>query len=105
MAFELATYGLIVGLLYVTFKKQNLLTIYISLISAMIAGRLVWGMMQAILLGSTGTPFTFRLFLAGALLQAVPGILLQLILIPSVIFTLHKTHLLPFRKGTYQQEK
>lgn len=98
MSFELATYGLVIGLVYTLIKKQNLLTVYISLLSAMLAGRVVWGIVQAILLGATGNSFTFGAFLAGAVLNAIPGMILQLVFIPAVIFTLDRTHLLPFRR-------
>ena len=43
MALELATYGLVVGLLYFNLKTSGLKRVYISLISAMLAGRIVWG--------------------------------------------------------------
>lgn len=105
MALELATYGLIIGLVYTLIPKQNLLTVYISLLSAMVAGRLVWGVTQGILLGCVGKAFTFELFMAGALLNAIPGIIIQLILVPAVILTLHKTRLAPFRKTVNHKEK
>lgn len=88
MAFELATYGLAVGLVFVLLRQRNLLTLYASLLIAMVAGRAVWGCVTAILLGASGSAFTFSAFLAGALLNAIPGIILQLILIPSVMLIL-----------------
>lgn len=97
MSAELMVYGLVVGLVYGLFKRKSLTTVYISLLSAMMAGRLVWGIVQATLLGIGGTGFTLKAFLAGALLNAVPGIILQLILIPAVMLTLQKTRLLPLR--------
>lgn len=98
MAFELATYAFIAGFLYFLAKKQNLFTVYYSLIAAMIAGRLVWGAAQATFLGISGKAFTFSAFLAGALLNAIPGIIIQLILIPAVIFILDRTSLIPFKR-------
>ena len=97
MSTELMIYGLVVGLIYGFSKKKNIVTVYISLLSAMVSGRLAWGLVQVILLGIGGTGFTVEAFLAGALLNAIPGIILQLILIPAVMLTLHKTRLLPFR--------
>ena len=105
MAFELATYGFIIGLVYSLVKKQNIVTIYISLLSAMVMGRLVWGVVQAILLGATGSALTFQVFMASALLNAVPGIVVQLILVPAILLLLDKTHLLPFRKHTEEDKK
>ena len=57
----------------------------------MIGGRLVWGVAMIVLLGISGGSFTFQAFLAGALLNAIPGIALQLVLIPVIMVSLHKT--------------
>ena len=83
MAFELATYGAVSGLLYK--EKKGVLRLYISVISAMISGRIVWGVMKAILLGMSGEAFTLNMFVSVALFEAIPGIILQLILIPVII--------------------
>ena len=88
MAFELATYGLVIGLMYGKSRWKCLRSLYISLLSAMVCGRLVWGGVQCVLLGVKG--FTFHMFLAGALLNAIPGIVLQLILIPAIMLLLHR---------------
>ena len=97
MAFELATYAFVAGFLYYfVFKKKNLLTVYISLLSAMIAGRAVWGCVQWILLGISGKGFTFAAFIAGAFVNAWPGIVLQLVLIPAIMFLLDKLKLVRF---------
>lgn len=85
MSFELMTYGLVVGLIYLSFKKKNIIKTYISLIIAMIAGRLVWAVAQIIILGMLGNAFTAKMFIAGAFLNAIPGIIVQLILIPMIM--------------------
>lgn len=97
MSVELMVYGLVVGLIYQLLKKKNLLSVYISLLSAMITGRLVWGIARFLMLGIRKTDFSANAFLAGAFLNAIPGMLLQLILIPAVMLTLQKTKLLPFK--------
>ena len=81
MAFELCTYGLISGLLRRK-SRESLGWLYGSLILAMIAGRLVWGAAQVVVLGLGDTPFTWAAFWAGAVANAIPGIIVQLILIP-----------------------
>ena len=43
--------------------------------------------------------FLFLLLLSGALLTAVPGILLQLVLIPVVMVALDRTGVLKFRQA------
>jgi predicted membrane protein len=105
MAFELATYAFVAGLLYGLAKKQNILTVYYSIIAAMIAGRLVWGAAQATFLGIGGKPFTFSAFLSGALLNAIPGIIIQLILIPAVLFALDRSGLVPFKRPGKPEEE
>lgn len=97
MAFELAAYGLIIGLVYATVHKGGLAALYTSLIAAMIGGRLVWGVAEILLLGLAGNAFTFQAFLSGALLTAVPGILLQLVLIPGVMVALDRTGVVKFQ--------
>lgn len=96
MAFELGTYGLIVGLLYSHSRWQCVIALYRSLIAAMIAGRVVWGFVQVMLLGLSGSSFTWQMFMAGAFLNAIPGIILQLLLIPAVMIALNRTGLVPF---------
>ncbi len=90
MAFELATYGAISGCIY---QKANTLKlhIYISLITAMISGRIVWGCASILVYGITHSAFTWQMFVGGALLNAIPGMILQLILIPIIILTLEKS--------------
>ena len=65
--------------------------LYRCLISAMLAGRIVWGIVQCIQFGMIDTPFTWQLFFAGAFGDAVLGILLQLFLIPFIMTALHKS--------------
>jgi len=79
MAFELATYGLVTGLLSARLPRATA-SLYGSLVAALIAGRAAWaGATYAI----TGT-LTLQLFLAAAFLNAWPGIVLQLLLVPPI---------------------
>lgn len=89
MAFELAAYGLVSGLVWRR-VKHTLPMMYIALVTAMVAGRLVWGAVRFVLAGLTGSSFPFSAFLSGALLTAVPGILAQLVLIPLILTALEK---------------
>lgn len=98
MSFELATYGFTSGLLFQIFKKlkfKYVLNIYITLIISMLLGRVVWGIVRYIISIFDGSNlFNMKIFVSGAFISAWPGILLQLILIPSLIFILVKTKLL-----------
>lgn len=102
MAFELATYGFVVGFLFAHARWQCIVSLYRCLILAMLAGRAVWGVLQTLLLGFGSNSFTFAAFLSGAFLNAIPGIILQLILIPAIMLALDRTHLIPFRKANKQ---
>ncbi len=97
MMFELATYGSVVGFLYLNGKWQCTKTLYRAMIISMIAGRAVWGVVQTVLLGFDG--FTLKMFISGALLNAIPGILLQLVLIPIIMVALKKAKLVPLIKS------
>ena len=94
MAFELAAYGTLAGLMYRLLPKK-VHCIYISLITAMVGGRLVWGLARFILAGLTGSEFPFSLFLAGAVTEAIPGIILHILLIPVIVMALKKAKLMP----------
>lgn len=90
MALEMGTYGLVIGILYNKDIVKGKIKIYVSLISAMLAGRIVWGIAKLILLGAKGLDFTFTAFIAGGFVDALPGIILQLVLIPAIILIIEK---------------
>lgn len=96
MAFELATYGFVVGFVYKNSRWKCIIALYESLVIAMILGRVVWGVVQMILLGISGSQFTYQMFMAGAFLNAVPGIIFQLVFIPIFMLYMHKTGLVKF---------
>ena len=89
MAFELATYGFIAGFLYNKLPKKKI-NVYVSLISAMVIGRLVWGFVMFGCMGFDISQFGLSAFLAGAVLNAIPGIVIQIIFIPIVVIALEK---------------
>lgn len=89
MAFELAAYGLVSGLLWRK-AKHTLPALYAVLLTAMVSGRIVWGIVRFVLAGLTGGSFPFSAFLSGALFTAVPGIAAQLVLIPLLLTALQK---------------
>lgn len=89
MAFELAVYGLMSGLLYRKLEK-NKANIYVSLVLSMIAGRLVWGVVQLCCVGFDVSKFSLTAFWTGAVVNAIPGIIIQLVLIPVLVMALEK---------------
>lgn len=101
MAFELATYGAVIGIcmtiffrkkdtVFLTESKEYMKCLYGSLVIAMVCGRLVWGAVRFLLAKMTLEPFTWQMFLAGAFFTAIPGILIQLILIPGLMIALER---------------
>ena len=82
MSFELAGYGLFSGLLYRLLPKKTV-NIYVSLIIAMV-----------VISGVTGSAFTWSAFMAGALLNAIPGIILHIVLIPILVMALKRAKVL-----------
>ena len=88
MACELAAYGAVIGLLYSLIRVKG--RVYIALIGAQLAGRVVWGTVKAILLGIKGTAFPFSAFLVGGFVDAFPGILLQIALLPPIVMLLER---------------
>ena len=102
--FEFAIYGLIAGLLYQkVFKKHTPLTLYASLLGAMICGRVMYGLAYMAVLGvgdgwSGNGGFTMSMFISGAFLEAIPGIIAQLVLIPLIMLVLQSYGLVKFNE-------
>lgn len=92
MAFELAVYGGVAGFCYQRLPKGKAMT-YAVLLIAMICGRIVWGAVRVILAGLSGSTFTWAIFLAGAFTNAIPGIILQIILIPILVMAMDQAGL------------
>ncbi|MBO5304012.1 MAG: ECF transporter S component [Lachnospiraceae bacterium] len=104
MAFELMTYGGVIGLFYEKSRWKCIVSLYRCMIAAMLSGRLVWGIVQICLLGIGKNGFTFQAFMAGAFVNAVPGIILQFIVIPSLMLALNKTGLVSFHRHKHKKE-
>lgn len=84
MCFELAAYGLVSGFMYKYLPKKKPY-IYVSLIGAMLIGRGVWGAARTVLYGLGKSEFGFAAFIAGAFTNAIPGIIIQIVLIPLLV--------------------
>lgn len=84
MSLELATYGFVIGFLYGLRRTYSRIYLLVCLVCSMLAGRVVWGVTKAILLGVADKPFGFEAFLVGGFADAVPGIVLQFLLVPLI---------------------
>ena len=89
MFFELAAYGFFAGLFYRILPKKPHF-IYVSLILSMILGRVVWAASRLILVGLGKSEFGWAAFVAGAFTNAIPGIIVQIVLIPILVMSLKR---------------
>jgi len=96
MAAELAAYGLFSGLFYRILPRRRCF-IYASLVIAMLIGRIVWGTVRFLCTGLDASKFGFAAFWTGAVVNAVPGIIVQIVLIPIIIILLEKANLISDR--------
>ncbi len=99
MAFKLATYGFVAGFLLKKMHK-DMKSLYIVLIAAMLIVRIVWGLVSAIIYTFMGAGFTWTLFYMGGFVNAIPGIMIQLILSPILVNRLYAAGVIqPAYKG------
>lgn len=89
MAFELAVYGFVAGWLHNRLPKKKCY-VYVSLLCAMLLGRIVWGIVMFACMGLDVSRFGFAAFVAGAFTNAVPGIILQVVFIPIMVILLDR---------------
>ena len=92
MAFELAAYGLFSGLLRAMLPR-TLPMLYVALAVSMVLGRVVWGFASLMFYGFVNRSFTWQLFVTNGFINAIPGIVLQFIVIPPIVRALEKTRL------------
>ena len=84
VAFEMAVYGAVSGFLYGVLPRKRS-SVYLSLLTAMVVGRLVWGAAMFLCAGLSASAFGLSAFWAGAVMTAIPGIVLQILLVPAVV--------------------
>ena len=89
MALELATYAAVSGMLYQSLPQKRCF-LYLSLAVAMISGRLVWGLARFLCAGLDADAFGLSAFWAGAVGMSIPGILLQLVIVPVLVTVAEK---------------
>lgn len=104
MAFELAAYGLLAGILFQKFPRRIGYT-YLSLVVAMLGGRAVGGFAQLALLSLNGKGYTAALFFTDYFVTSWPGIVIQLLLIPPIVSALRRANLVPYEKGNEYDRK
>ena len=91
MICELAVYGLVTSLLIRFVRTKSVYAnIYISLIGAMISGRIVYGILNSLIFRAGS--YSAQIWLTSAFVTALPGIVIQLILIPLIVLTLQDSN-------------
>ncbi len=105
MALELSVYGAVSGVMHALLPRKKPY-IYCSLLTAMAAGRVVWGTaMFLCVAGIGGGSFGFSAFLAGAVTNALPGILIQILVVPIIVMLLERAHPQFLTKGRLLSRK
>ena len=95
MMVECATYGCVAGLMMnFVHTKKPVADLYISMITAMAAGRVLAGLAKSLIFSPGTAPFAW---VTTSLVAGIPGIVIQLVLIPLLVVTMTKAHLLPER--------
>lgn len=104
MMVELALYGLITGIMIQLVHTGKLtVDLYISLIAAMLAGRIVTGIARALIFAPrSGGVYSMEAWATGYFVSSFPGIILQLILLPILYMALQRAKLIPVK---YQNPK
>lgn len=92
MICELAVYGALAGIFVRMVRTKNIyVNIYAALIAAMIGGRIVYGILNAFIFKAG--EYSMQVWLASAFVTALPGVIIQLVLIPIIVIALQKTRL------------
>jgi len=96
MLVELATYGLVCGLLMQLVRTKVLYAdLYISLVGGMLVGKIVAGVARALIFAAGS--YTMAAWTTSYFVTALPGIAIQLALIPTIVFALERARLIPVR--------
>ncbi len=90
MMLELCTYGILTSIFY----RRLRWNVYLSLLAAMLGGRIVSGLANTVLMGMSGAPYGFEMFLTASFVTALPGIIIQIVVIPLLVLALQKSEFL-----------
>ena len=104
MLVECAVYGLICGLMMKLVKTKNTYAdLYISLVTAMLAGRIISGAAKALIFAAG--EYSLSAWATSYFVTGLPAIIIQLVLIPTIVFALMKANLIPKRYPIKSNEK
>ena len=104
MVCELAVYGLAAGLLLSVIRvRKPAAGLYLSLILSMLAGRLVAGVANALIFQAGR--YSFSMWITASFVKSLPGIAIQIVLIPALVLGLKQAALLGKDSGLYSANK
>ena len=96
MMVELSAYGTAAGLMMKLVRtKSTYADLYISLIVAIVCGRVLAGLAKALIFARGS--YSMSAWIAGSVVTSWPGTVIQLVFIPTIVFALMKSHLIPER--------
>ncbi len=96
MTCEVAVYGLAAGILARTVRTgKPVADIYVGLVGAMLAGRVIGGILRALIF--VGASYSLQVWVAASFVTALPGIILQLVAVPAIVYALERAGLVPSR--------
>ena len=96
MMVELAAYGTAAGLMMKLVRtKSTYADLYISLIVAIVCGRVLAGLAKELIFARGS--YSMSAWIAGSVVTSWPGTVIQLVFIPTIVFALMKSHLIPER--------
>lgn len=96
MMIELGTYGLVAGVMtQIVHTRRISADLYISLVAAMIVGRLVAGAAQAIYFFDGA--YAISIWVTSYFVTSLPGLVIQLLFVPSVVIALERERVIPLR--------
>ena len=96
MLVECAAYGALTGLMMqLVHTKKVYPDLYISLLVAMLGGRIISGIAKALIF-SAGS-YSMTAWVTGSFVTSLPGIIVHLVLIPSIVYALMKAKLISAR--------
>ena len=96
MMVECTAYGALTGLMMqLVHTKKVYADLYISLVAAMLGGRIIAGLAKAFIF-SAGQ-YTMAAWVAGSFVKSLPGIVIHLALVPSIVYALMRAKLIPSR--------
>ena len=98
MASELMAYGAAAGIMMRLVRtKITYIDLYISLLTAMVAGRVLAGVMSALIFLGSGVSYSMSLWAASYFITSLPGIVIHLTVLPGIVLALEKSRLIPAR--------